>query len=1575
MSKRLRILTLVISLLIIALSVPGYETGKKTNKGKSTRNTGSKTIVKKKVKKNTLSSSMLFEINKGQSPKSVKFLSRGANYHLQLSSEGVKYQFTDPKCEKAFAKPISKKKRKKIEPCKIISLEMDIDGINSDSEIFGKDRAITKTGYFLGNDSTNWIKSLDNFKEVHYQEIYGGIDALFKGVGQNLEFDFIVSANSDPNQIRLKFSDVDSLKIDKNGDLLLKKKSVRMLHQKPVAYQIIDGNKIEVSISYKKTGKNKIGFELGNYDKSRELIIDPIVYASYLGTFEGDRINDIAVDDNGNIYTASNLRMPDPTGTFTYSQIQITKFNPDATAVVYQNVYGGAYDDVPNGIDVDDDEKVYLTGITFSPDFPLNFAEQETHPITQINSHFTGFFIRLHADGDIQHSTYLGGNCPDEDGESVVADADGNAYVTGYTCSTSFNTTNGFQTSLQGNYNAFLTKYDSFGHITYSTFFGGDGAFGADVYTDGLGNAYLTGLSGAALFTTSGASSTSGPGFLAKFNTNNSGSQSITYSTAISKEGAAVASDPSGNAWVAMSRLGFSSTQSARVLKMNPTGTGILFESAGLGPQIRDIAVDLNGSAYFAEVSQGDNRRKSTVKGLRPNGSVIGETEIDATRDDSVFGVALGPESGIVFVGGYTTSLDLQTTPDAFQPTSNSSSIFFGQGFFAKVTLFESEEKTPLIFIPGILGSKIRGNWNGIDTPFWVSTYLTAPFGLPSVYNLTTDTSSPYYTEGLYPSDAVRTVLGQDFYESLIQAFKGMGYTEEYDISQHFKPNGGCDLSQKNGDPNLNPSLFVYPYDWRQDNIQSADKLKDYIECVQQFYPPGTDIDVVAHSMGGLVVRRYILQTQLSGEQHGLGKVITIGSPLLGAPGALHSIYTGGKWELASFVVIPPPAIRSLAPSLVSMHQLFPSRIYHQFNNGIMNEIGDVDGNGIPDENYSFSRIVSKLDADFPGTTPGTVGAGFHDTNGQDNWQNDLSGIQYYHIVAEQNQLNTTVGLSVKESIFCRLLGNTTLTNCYGGVSYKPEKGFGDGTVPTISASRVSGNTYLGAPDSKWFLFRSPSATSDDEKNAEHTGITQFSKTHELLGQLLKGEVINSVATTNFDQPSYFQKIVFNKEKDLSINSALEEGGFIQFDSNNFPPANNLSDFSPSYYLSIHGTTNVIVKDGNGNITSIEDGFLSNKIEGLLGYESVGEQSVMLTFSVGNAYTVEFHENSAPISIEFIKGRGNLNPSQAVKYIDLNLPLNSNSKLSISQDVTVELVNDSNNDGEYESFILPDVDVVGGSASDVIPPSIDINFVQDENEVTAILSAEDYQSGLKTIWYSLDGQSYQIYSTPLTFQRTPNPIVIKAFADDFVANRSGSISRAFTFPPAINPDVMITAPPIGSVYPVGTSVSFAGSFSDDECNSHSAIWTFENITAAGEVDEVTREVSIDYTFTSAGVYLIKLTINNGCGGVGSAETLDGLAAMVVIYDPTGGFVTGGGWIDSPIGAFTPDSSLTGKASFGFNSKYENGANMPTGNTEFQFRVADFNFKSTSYDWLVVGGARAKFKGTGTIMGLVNLGLC
>jgi hypothetical protein len=118
-----------------------------------------------------------------------------------------------------------------------------------------------------------------------------------------------------------------------------------------------------------------------------------------------------------------------------------------------------------------------------------------------------------------------------------------------------------------------------------------------------------------------------------------------------------------------------------------------------------------------------------------------------------------------------------------------------------------------------------------------------------------------------------------------------------------------------------------------------------------------------------------------------------------------------------------------------------------------------------------------------------------------------------------------------------------------------------------------------------------------------------------------------------------------------------------------------------------------------------------------------------------------------------------------------------------------------------------------------------------------------------------------------------------------------------------------------------------------------------------------------HVYDTPGVYALRVTVTDDDGGTASAAF-----EYVVVYDPEGGFVTGGGTIDSPAGAYIADASLSGRASFGFVSKYERGATLPTGQTQFQFRAAGFNFHGAVYDWLVVAGARAQYKGTGTVNG-------
>ncbi|MBI1924418.1 PD40 domain-containing protein [Candidatus Poribacteria bacterium] len=171
---------------------------------------------------------------------------------------------------------------------------------------------------------------------------------------------------------------------------------------------------------------------------------------------------------------------------------------------------------------------------------------------------------------------------------------------------------------------------------------------------------------------------------------------------------------------------------------------------------------------------------------------------------------------------------------------------------------------------------------------------------------------------------------------------------------------------------------------------------------------------------------------------------------------------------------------------------------------------------------------------------------------------------------------------------------------------------------------------------------------------------------------------------------------------------------------------------------------------------------------------------------------------------------------------------------------------------------------------------------------------------------------------------------------------------------------------------VNTTINTSATFTDPGTpDTHTAVWDWgDSSTSPGTVTETNGSGSVtgSHSYTTAGVYTVTLTVTDDDGGSGGSTF-----QFIVVYDPNAGFVTGGGWIDSPAGAYAPNPSLTGKANFGFVSKYQKGATVPTGQTQFNFRVANLNFHSNLYEWLVVAGARAQYKGTGTINSAGNYG--
>jgi uncharacterized delta-60 repeat protein len=269
------------------------------------------------------------------------------------------------------------------------------------------------------------------------------------------------------------------------------------------------------------------------------------------------------------------------------------------------------------------------------------------------------------------------------------------------------------------------------------------------------------------------------------------------------------------------------------------------------------------------------------------------------------------------------------------------------------------------------------------------------------------------------------------------------------------------------------------------------------------------------------------------------------------------------------------------------------------------------------------------------------------------------------------------------------------------------------------------------------------------------------------------------------------------------------------------------------------------------------------------------------------------------------------------------------------------------------------VTVVDTTPPVIIPP-VDISVSTDPGQCSAVVhypapAATDNCSVANVVCSPASGTAFPLGVT-----------TVNCTAADAAGNAALCRFTVSVVNPA--PQVTIVGPASGAIYPVGTAVNFNASFTDNDGDVHTAQWMFDSTPVAGTVNESTHQISGTYTFSAPGVYFVKLIVTDACANRTTAATIDGLSCMVVIYDPNGGFVTGGGWINSPAGAFPAQPALVGKANFGFVSKYEKGATIPTGETEFQFNVAGLNFHSTTYEWLVVSGAKAQYKGSGQING-------
>lgn len=578
------------------------------------------------------------------------FVSRGMGYSLLLTRSGAELKLKSANAARA-------------------AVRMEIAGANPGAKLSGERKLAGTANYFVGSDPAKWRRNVQTYGAVLYANVYRGIDLVFYGNRGKLEYDFVVGPDADPAQIRIRFDGSGALAISESGDLAVGAGESQIEFHKPVVYQQIGGRRRRVAGQFALLDAHTVGFELGRYDRARPLVIDPtLAYGTYIGGsgFPGDLGYGVAVDKDGSAYvtgeaessdfpvTAGAFQTVDNGASYGSAQVFVSKFNAAGTALVYSTYIGGTYGDHARAIAVDSNNCAYVTGYTFSYDYPATVGAFMTSSPSSHNGVESPFVTKLTPAGDgLVYSTFLGGSGAmhvfGDEATSIAVDANLNAYVAGEAYSSDFPVTTGaIQTQNNANNsgsNAFLTKLSLDGKgLVYSTYLGGSGVAdvgdeAAAVAVDGSGNAYIAGYTYSSDFpVTSNAFQKINHGY-AKGNYNafvakvNGGGTSLVYSTLLGGTGIAsygdrayaLAVDRSGDAFVGgeafstdfpivagalqpANLAGNNASTNAFITKLNPSGSGLIYSTflggSGLnettGDYVTGIALDGNGNAYLA---------------------------------------------------------------------------------------------------------------------------------------------------------------------------------------------------------------------------------------------------------------------------------------------------------------------------------------------------------------------------------------------------------------------------------------------------------------------------------------------------------------------------------------------------------------------------------------------------------------------------------------------------------------------------------------------------------------------------------------------------------------------------------------------------------------------------------------------------------------------------------------------------------------------------------------------------------------------------------------------------------------
>ncbi|MBS1810796.1 MAG: SBBP repeat-containing protein [Acidobacteria bacterium] len=664
-----------------------------------------------------------FEANHGQVNEQVKFLTRANGQNLFLTPKEAVVELKQK--DRASA------------------LHMKLIGAAQNPVVKGEQQLEGTSNYFLGNDPHQWRTNVSTYARVKYESVYPGVDLVYYGNQQQLEYDFVVAPGADPNAIKLSFAGAEKMRLDDAGNLVLETASGTVKQHKPIIYQEVEGQRQEIAGNYVLEGESEVRFAVGEYDESKTLVIDPVLsYATFFGPGPGADSTGgyttvgtaITVDAEGNVYLLGKTATPEfPTtaGAIRPTRLNqnnfvvfIAKFNAAGTSLPYSALLGGTSplgDVQPNAITVDGEGNAYVTGRSAYSDFPRtrnSFA----------NSDGKVFVTKFNADASkLLFSTVIGGG-GSEEGLGIALDREGNIGVAGRTNSSAFPISeNAFQKKNEGNEDGFVLKLTGDGRrLLFSTFIGGGTKDWAECPVfDEQGNIYFSGQGGGisnagrydykpfpttfnAFMSSADPQVVAGGGYVAKLDATGS---NLIFSTMVGAGGNKMALDKQGYIYVAgVSRSNdfpvtpgafrlrggtenqHSSREDGIVMKLSPDGSRVIYStfinSTEEATRLFELAVDAEGCAHIfgnspfagfpyttalpravpALPSRSNFQEGGFVVKLKADGSgVIYSAFIPvATADDNSGGMALDAQGNVYLTGNARQGLPV--TENAYQP-------------------------------------------------------------------------------------------------------------------------------------------------------------------------------------------------------------------------------------------------------------------------------------------------------------------------------------------------------------------------------------------------------------------------------------------------------------------------------------------------------------------------------------------------------------------------------------------------------------------------------------------------------------------------------------------------------------------------------------------------------------------------------------------------------------------------------------------------------------------------------------------------------------------------------------------